>query len=154
MPPSESPQESLTFAQVTTNGFKAKANHNKNESLLCLILILTSSLCAPLFITLTEGLFWSKVVPSVLSVFAAGLTSWLQLRKPQKLWSLYRDAQRRIEDQITKFKFHIGEYKDSDNPEGLLAERTAEVALSAHNEWTNVVPSPESFSFKANKGHE
>jgi hypothetical protein len=150
----ESSPESLTFAQTTCTGFKVKADHNKNESLWSLILILTSSLCAPLFITLAEGIFWSKAVPSILSVFAAGLTSWLQLRKPQKLWSMYRGAQRQIEDQITKFKFKIGDYKESEDPGMLLAERVAEVALNAHNEWTSFVPSPESFVTKANQSHE
>lgn len=140
--------ESLEYAEKTLNGFKKKADHNKNESLTCFISILASSITAPLFITLGEGVFLSKVVPSILSVIAAALTSWLQLRKPQKLWSMYREAQRLIEDNITKYKFKIGDYKTNEMTDSLLAERVAEIALNAHNEWTTVIPTPETLSLK------
>jgi hypothetical protein len=140
--------ESLEYAEKIVKSFKEKADHNKNESLFSFTLILVASLTAPLFITLGKGEFLSKIIPSILSVIAAGLTSWLQLRKPQKLWSMYRGSQRLIEDQIVKYKFKIGDYKSTENPESLLAEKTAEVALNAHNEWTTVIPSPESISFK------
>lgn len=138
----------LEYAVKISNSFKEKADHNKTESLTCFTLILVASLGAPLFITLGEGVFWGKVVPSVLSVIAAGLTSWLQLRKPQKLWSMYRGAQRLIEDHITKYNFKVGDYKNPAEADSLLAEKVAEIALNAHNEWTSVIPSPEALSIK------
>lgn len=140
--------ESLEYAENIAKAFKDKADHNKNESLMCFTLILISSLSAPLFITLGKGDLLAKIVPSILSVIAAGLTSWLQLRKPQKLWSMYRGSQRLIEDHITKYKFKIGDYKDYEAPESLLAEKVAEIALNAHNEWTTVIPTPETLSLK------
>lgn len=139
-------EKSLEFAELTSSGFRKKANHNKRESLACFILILCASLSAPLFITLADGVMFGKTIPSILSVVAAGLTSWLQLRKPQKLWAMYRTSQRLIEDHITKFKFGIGDYKDNSNSDSLLAEKVAEIALNAHNEWTTVIPTPESLS--------
>jgi hypothetical protein len=144
-------ESSIEYAEKIAKGFRAKADHNKNESLTCFTLILFASLSAPLFITLGVGNFWAKAVPSILSVIAAGLTSWLQLRKPQKLWSMYRGAQRTIEDQITKYNFKIGDYKTNAEPDSLLAEKIAEIALSAHNEWTTVIPSPETLSLKENR---
>jgi hypothetical protein len=146
------PPEVRSFAKETRDGFKAKANHNKNESLGLFITILVCSLSAPLFISYGDEIklwheavpsLWAKIVPSVLSVIAAGLTSWIQLRKPQKLWSMYRNAQRLIEDEMTKHQFKAGDYKGYDTPDSLLAERVAGIALKAHNEWTAVVPSPE-----------
>ena len=106
---------------------------------------------APLFITLGQGEWLSKIIPSILSVLSAGLTSWLQLRKPQKLWSMYRTSQRLIEDNIIKCKFKIGDYKTHENPEDLLVERVGEIALNAHNEWVGVIPTPEILSLK--EGH-
>jgi len=140
--------ESIDYAEKIAKAFKEKADHNKNESLACFSLILIASLSAPLFITLGEGDIWGKAIPSILSVVAAGLTSWLQLRKPQKLWSMYRGSQRMIEDHITKYKFKIGDYKAHNEPDSLLAEKVAEIALNAHNEWISVIPSPESISLK------
>ncbi len=136
----------LDYAEKISKSFKAKADHNKTESLTCFTLILVASLGAPLFITLGEGVFLGKVVPSILSVIAAGLTSWLQLRKPQKLWSMYRGAQRLIEDHITKYNFKVGDYKTLSDTDSLLAEKVAEIALNTHNEWTSVIPSPEALS--------
>lgn len=144
-------ETSLEYAEKISKGFKAKADHNKTESLTCFTLILVASLAAPLFITLGEGVFWGKIVPSVLSVIAAGLTSWLQLRKPQKLWSMYRGAQRLIEDHVTKYNFKVGEYKTVEDTDSLLAEKVAEIALNAHNEWTSVIPSPEALSLNEQK---
>lgn len=141
-------QESIEFAERIAEAFKEKADHNKNESLSCFTLILVASLSAPLFITLGKGDLLGKIIPSILSVVAAGLTSWLQLRKPQKLWSMYRGAQRLVEDHITRYKFKIGDYKVHEAPESLLAEKVAEIALSAHYEWTAVIPTPETLSLK------
>ena len=140
--------ESLEFSERIAKAFKEKADHNKNESLTCFALILIASLSAPLFITLGKGDLLAKIIPSILSVLAAGLTSWLQLRKPQKLWSMYRGSQRLIEDHITKYKFKIGDYKVHETPESLLAEKVAEIALNAHYEWTTVIPTPETLSLK------
>jgi len=141
-------QPVLEYAEATRKGFKEKANHNKDESLWSFTAILIASLVAPLFITLGTNEFVGKIIPSILSVIAAGLTSWLQLRKPQKLWAMYRSAQRNIEDQIVKFTYTIGEYKQAESPESLLAEKVAEIALNAHNEWTSVIPSPENLGTK------
>lgn len=141
-------KEVINYAERTAISFKKKADHNKNESLTCFISILVASLSAPLFITLGETDLFSKIIPSILSVIAAALTSWLQLRKPQKLWSMYRGSQRLIEDHITKYTFKIGDYKIHDKPECLLAEKVAEIALSAHQEWTTVIPTPETLSLK------
>jgi len=78
-------------------GFREKANHNKLESNTIFFGIICFTLAAPLFVTMGEGGFFGKAVPAVLSVLAAGATSWLQIRKPQRLWSIYRRAQRELD---------------------------------------------------------
>lgn len=131
------------FAEKAKNEFTVKADHNKRESLLCIIMILVCSLIAPLFITLGEGVILAKAVPSVLSVLSAGFTSWLQLRKPQKLWSMYRNTQRLIENEIAKHEFAIGDYSHNEKSDSLLVERVSFITLNTHNEWINLVPAPE-----------
>lgn len=141
----ESIDNILIVCENTIKGFKIKADHNKNESLICFITIVCGTLITPLFITLGSGLILGKIVPSILSVIAAGFTSWLQLRKPQQLWVMYRSAQRILEDQKLKYIYRICEY-DTKEPDKLLAEKIAEVAIGTHNQWVSVVPTPEKLS--------
>ncbi len=131
------------FAERTRRGFERKSDHNKSESLFLFILVITSTLSAPLFVTLGRGLLVGKIIPSILSLCAAAATAWLQLRKPQQLWALYRTCQRRIEDEKTHYAHAIGDYEDADSPDKMLADRVAAIALDAHNEWLPLIPSPE-----------
>ncbi|WP_116896499.1 DUF4231 domain-containing protein, partial [Pseudomonas syringae] len=106
------------------------------------------SLLAPIFVSLGgEDFIFSKVVPSVLSVVVAFGTAWLQLRKPQHLWALYRGCQRKLEDNFAKYKFKFDEYNIPENDAGkILAQRCAEIAMEAHNEWLPIMPKGENIS--------
>jgi hypothetical protein len=139
----EGVEDALVFCSRTCAGFKAKADHNKNESMCFFILVIACTLLAPMFITLGAGLWLGKVIPAGLSTLAAGATAWLQLRKPQQLWALYRGAQRELEDHEVKRKFLIGEYETARDPDRLLAESVAAIALAAHYSWLPVVPSTD-----------
>ncbi len=131
------------FAETTRLTFKAKADHNKRESLFCFGAVIVCTLSAPLFVTLGQSTFWGKVVPSVLSLMAAGLTAWIQLRKPQQLWALYRSCQRQIEDALYAYRYNFGRFATTGDSDVLLAERVAEIAMFAHTEWVSLVPNPE-----------
>jgi len=134
----------LRFAEDTRDGFKRKSDHNKTESLVCFVIIVVSSLLSPLFVTLADDLWLGKVVPSILPLSAAASTAWLQLRKPQSLWSLYRDCQRRIEDDIYQYQYRLGAYAaDERERTRLLAEAVRTVAWEAHQRWLPLVPTPE-----------
>lgn len=147
---SEDPQQ---YAQETIAGFKKKADHNKSESLICFLLVVACSLLSPLFVTLGPGLFFGKVVPSVLSLMAAGSTAWLQLRKPQSLWSLYRDCQRRLEDHLCRFQYRLHEYAvDEQQRLLLLADAVRKAAWDAHERWLPLVPTPEAIGSAAKSG--
>ncbi len=141
------PDEPLHLAEATIAGFKRKADHNKNESLFCFGIVVVFSLASPLFVTLGEGLILGKIVPSVLSLSVAASTAWLQLRKPQILWSLYRDCQRRIEDSRYKYHYRLGEYDTLEADRSrLLADSVRVVAWDAHQRWLPLVPTPEAIA--------
>lgn len=137
------PTNVTQIAKDHREGFKVKADHNKNEALLCFILVISSSLIAPLFVTLGEGLVLGKIIPSILSLVAAGTTTWLQLRKPQQLWALYRDCQRKVEREQMRHEFKFGGYEKSSNPDRLLMQRVSDIAMDAHDQWMPMVPNPE-----------
>lgn len=132
------------FAKAVIKGFKVKASHNKNESMLFFWLAMGGALTAPLFVTLGSGVILEKIIPSILSALVAFSTAWLQLRKPQQLWALYRTSQRELEDNLYKFQYKILDYQDSLEPEKLLVERVSKIALEAHYSWLPMVPNPES----------
>ena len=127
-------------------GMREKANHNKLEAQWCFVTIIVCTLVAPLFVTLGTGVFFAKVIPSVLSVLAGGLTSWLQLRKPQRLWVLYRRAQRELEEQKANYDFKDGEFADSPDADQLLARKVTSVSRWVHDSWEGLVPEPEMLS--------
>jgi hypothetical protein len=123
--------------------FEAKANHNKSEALALFVILIFCTLASPLFITLGPGLVFGKVIPSVLSSLAAGCAVWLQQRKPQQLWTLYRTTQRRLENEEIGFRFRINEYERADEPSKLLAQRTGLICINANGLWVPLVPNPD-----------
>jgi hypothetical protein len=141
--------DAKVFVEDQIQEFKRKASHNKNESLSLIIFSITCALAAPLFISLGEGKLLEKVIPSILSVLSAGCTSWLQLRKPQKLWSMYRNTQRLLENELIKYSFKMGDYHEHVNPESLLAERASNITFAVHEEWSRLVPNSDSIQPKA-----
>jgi hypothetical protein len=139
-------ESAVEFCQKIIKHFEKKADHNKQESLACFLLVVISTLSVPIFITLGQGLLLAKVIPSILSLLAAGATSWLQLRKPQQLWAMYRTAQRQLEDHHTKYRFKIGEYANAGDVDRVLAEQVAAIKLNTHSQWMALVPSPDSLN--------
>ncbi|WP_183002656.1 DUF4231 domain-containing protein [Achromobacter sp. UMC71] len=143
------PPDAYKLALDTCTGFKRKADHNKNESLLCFAIVVLCSLTSPLFVTLGDGLWIGKVLPSVLSLSAAASTAWLQLRKPQTLWSLYRDCQRRIEDHLYQYQYGLLDYALPENERvPLLVNAIRTIAWDAHQRWLPLVPTPEAIDTK------
>lgn len=141
--------DAKVFVENQIIEFKRKASHNKNESLGLIALSISCALAAPLFISLGEGKLLEKVIPSILSVLSAGCTSWLQLRKPQKLWSMYRNTQRLLENELVRYSFKMGDYQTHVTPEGLLAERASTITFAVHEEWSKLVPNADSLPSKA-----
>lgn len=128
--------------------FKIKANHNKSESLWCFKIIMFSTLSAPLLVSFGEGVLFAKLLPSILSAVAAFCTAWLQLRKPQELWSNYRNIQRQIEIQLTQCDFRVAEYQglDENKANETLILNVSQLILQANSQWLKNVP--DSLSLK------
>lgn len=100
------------------------------------------SLLSPIFISLGEGFWYSKLVPSLLASVTAFGTAWLQLRKPQELWSIYRTAQRNIEFSLVHYQFQVENYHGQPQEaldKTLISEVTA-FSKSAHETWTKKIP--------------
>lgn len=130
------------YALEQIEHYRKKADHNKSESIVCFRSIMICTLSAPLFVSLGEGVWCAKVVPSALSAIAAFSTAWLQLRKPQALWSTYRTAQRKIECSLTHYRFQIEDFDVIEQSEAdkVLVSQVTAFASEAHSIWTKNIP--------------
>jgi hypothetical protein len=136
---SASSETAEQYASRIALGLKKKANAKERESEWSFRLIILGTLAAPAFVTLGSNLWTGKVVPVVLSLMAGAATAWIQLRKPQQLWALYRTMQRKCELQIDRHKFRLGEY-DGDDADARLAESVSSIAWETHERWLPLVP--------------
>ncbi|MFA9283613.1 SLATT domain-containing protein [Comamonas sp. SY3] len=136
--------DAICLAETAIDHYKKKANHNKNESLFCFSIIVLFSLLSPMFVMLGKDIIFGKIVPSSLSLMVAASSAWLQLRKPQHLWSIYRDSQRKIEDVLCKYNFFLGDFNVAEAERNrLLAEHTRAINWETHTRWLPLVPSPD-----------
>lgn len=133
----------LNYALNKIEHFKGKANHNKRESLWGFRLIMTFSLISPVFVAYGEGDLYSKILPSIFSLCAALGTAWLQLRKPQELWSLYRTYQRQIENEVDLYSFDVTPYQNVIEKDQLLVKNVSSLVLQSNSEWRTKVPQIE-----------
>lgn len=131
------------FCLEKIEDYKARANRTKSEALTLFVTLVVCTLASPLFITLGDGQVLGKVIPSVLSSVATGCAVWLQQRRPQQLWALFRTTQRRLENEEIGFRFRINEYEKTDQPGKLLAQRTALICSNANDLWLPLVPNPD-----------
>jgi hypothetical protein len=141
----------LYWASVRSS-MREKSNHNKFESQACFFGAIVFSISAPLFIAFGVGDFWGKLAPAALSAMVTAITAWLQLRQPQRLWAIYRRAQRELEDEKVKFDHSLEHYSDAGNKNKILAERTAKIAMHVHERWEGLVPDSAGLGKLANSG--
>ncbi|WP_234913539.1 DUF4231 domain-containing protein [Vibrio anguillarum] len=132
-------EQPINFIEGWIEHFSKKSSHNKSESLTCFRLIMICSISAPMFISLADTYAFSKVTPSVLSGVAAFCTAWLQLRKPQILWSKYKTAQRALEAVKAQYQFELDDFStlcDLDRDK-LLVSKTIDVVNKANESWAS-----------------
>jgi hypothetical protein len=138
--PSDDFSDPICYWSSVRSSLREKSDHNKIEAQALFFFSILFSVSAPLFIAFGRDEIWGKVVPAALSAIVALITSWLQLRKPQKLWALYRRAQRQLEHEKVLFDNSIGKYEGAVDSKKLLAESTANIALAVHEQWESLVP--------------
>lgn len=132
--------DALEYSRGILRGIEKKARENKRETTVLFLVVTVATAFSPVLILLPLDFVLSKTLPAILTSLAALATSWLQIRKPQDRWVMYRTAQREIEFQIDQYLFGNGEYASIENKDALLADRVSNRALQLHYEWLPVAP--------------
>ena len=112
---------------------------------------------APIFLSLGEGVWLSKVVPSILSAIAAFCTAWLQLRKPQTLWIIYRTVQRKMERTFIHYQFGVEKFdglsQSIEKANKLLISEITHLSSDAHSSWAKNVPDTSPLKANLRESH-
>lgn len=143
-----------SYYKDLVDSFKRKADHNKIESQLTYVTTIVCTLLAPMFVTLADGLILGKIIPAILSLLAAASTSWLQLRKPDRLWAIYRRTQRELEQEKILYDFKIGSYENDVSREKNFIKRSSEISFEAHCKWEGIHPGHSEAPLEVNKSKE
>jgi len=138
----QSEQTAKEYAIGIKEGIKRKADSNKTVSTFLFLVVLFSTVLCPVLILISSNEYVSKYLPAILSAGAALASYWMQLRKPQDRWVIYRTAQREIEYEIDQYTFGTGSYSIEDK-EKTLAAVVSKRALQLHYEWMPMVPKIE-----------
>jgi Protein of unknown function (DUF4231) len=133
----------LAYARRTLAGVTAKAASNKRLTTFLFLTILIPTTVSPILILAANDPLAAKVLPSILSACAAVASAWIQLRKPQERWAIYRTAQREVEFEIDQYQFGNGRYAEPAGRGSLLADAVSKRALQLHFEWLPIAPRAE-----------
>lgn len=145
--------EPIEYSKEILSGFKKKADKQKNISFWVSIISITCAFFIPFFLLLDS--WWQpggKIFAALLSVISSVSATWLQFKKPLLLWSVYRDAQRKIEQAMAEYKF--GEKQKNEECKDRLAKQISEIAYKAHEQWIDIAPTLSDMSWldSKNKG--
>ena len=129
------------FVDEWITHFADKARASKRKSLASSLVVIVATLLVPLLVSYGHDDWLAKVVPSVLSAGAAGVTAWLQFRGFNEKWRLYRTTQRQIEAELAAFDFRFGEYAGLSDEVAArrLAERVTIFQLHTNDGWATIV---------------
>ena len=139
----KSEENVLEYAERIKEGISNKADSNKTWSTRLFLIVLFATVLSPILILLPVCDWFSKYLPAFLTASAALASGWIQLRKPQERWTLYRTAQREIEFEIDQYNHKIGEYQDERTRNAILSDKVSRRALQLHFEWIPIVPKAE-----------
>ncbi len=138
-----SADEHLAYARRLLDSIRKKADQNKRQSTFLFFVVLGATAFSPILILTPTPDWASKIIPAVLTAAAAMASGWLQLRKPQERWAVYRTAQREIEFEIDQYQFGNGQYADASTNGKRLTDLVSKRALRLHYDWLPIVPSAE-----------
>lgn len=139
--------KSKNFAENIRKEFQEKADKNKKSTDNLFRTILITTIFSPVLILFPFDMYFpesisqlfSKVIPAILTGITAFSTGWLNIKKPQDKWTLYRTAQREVELELTYYENSVNGYT-LENREKKIIEETTRIYKDKHFAWVKIVP--------------
>jgi hypothetical protein len=137
----------LDEANHVIRSIGSKADKNKRRARRAALALTASTALVPVALLVAEqfadgssGAFWfGRLIPGVLSAFAAVLARWMQIEQPHQRWTLYRHWQRHFEAERLRYRQGLPPF-DADGRDRLLAKSLADGQERLDVEWSSLVP--------------
>lgn len=112
--------------------YETKANENKSRFQIFQTVIIIASVIIPIVNLIDFATFEIRIISSVLGGTVAGVTAFIQLKKYQENWLLYRATEENLKKEKYLFLYDAGPYSDAidDNRKKILVERVESIISS------------------------
>ena len=112
--------------------YESKANENKSRFHIFQTIIIIASVIIPLINLINFAPFEIRVISSILGGTVTGVTAFIQLKKYQENWLLYRATEENLKKEKYLFLYDAGPYSDTkeDNQKKILVERVESMISS------------------------
>jgi Protein of unknown function (DUF4231) len=112
-----------------TKWYETKANENKSRFHIFQAIIIIASVIIPIVNLIDFATFEIRIISSILGGTVAGVTAFMQLKKYQENWLLYRATEENLEKEKYLFLYGAGPYSDAkdDNRKKILVERVESI---------------------------
>src|SRR5215204_5290291 len=112
--------------------YESKANENKSRFQIFQTIIIIASVIIPLINLIESAPFEIRVISSILGGTVTGVTAFIQLKKYQENWLLYRATEENLKKEKYLFLYDAGPYSDAkdDNRKKILVERVESMISS------------------------
>jgi hypothetical protein len=112
--------------------YETKANENKSRFHIFQTIIIIASVIIPLINLINFAPFEIRVISSILGGTVTGVTAFIQLKKYQENWLLYRATEENLKKEKYLFLYDAGPYSDAkdDNRKKILVERVESMISS------------------------
>jgi hypothetical protein len=115
-----------------TNWYERKANENKSKFHIFQSIIIIASVIIPIINLINFAPFEIRIISSILGGTVTGITAFIQLKKYQENWLLYRATEENLKKEKYLFLYDAGPYSDAkdDNRKKILVERVESIISS------------------------
>jgi hypothetical protein len=112
--------------------YETKANENKSRFHIFQTIIVIASVIIPIINLINFAPFEIRIVSSILGGTVTGITAFIQLKKYQENWLLYRATEENLKKEKYLFLYDAGPYSDAkdDNRKKVLVERVESIISS------------------------
>ena len=112
--------------------YESKANENKSRFHVFQTIIIVASVIIPIVNLINLATFEIRIISSILGGTVVGVTAFIQVKKYQENWLLYRATEENLKKEKYLFLYDAGPYSDAkdDNRKKILVERVESIISS------------------------